>query len=91
MAEWTFLTLHAAVLGLIANNPRIKGTELSSELSVTERTIRKIIADLCAAGYITIHKEGRGNRYEINHDQKLRADTHRGQGHSTQDAHTPGA
>jgi DeoR/GlpR family transcriptional regulator of sugar metabolism len=77
MAEWTFLTLHAAVLSLISMNPRIKGTELSTSLSVTERTVRKVIADLCAAGYIAIEKEGRGNRYEINHDLKLRTDTHR--------------
>ena len=77
MAEWTFLTLHAAALSLISMNPCVKGTELSASLGVTERTVRKVIADLCAAGYITIYKEGRGNRYEINHDLKLRTDTHR--------------
>jgi Mn-dependent DtxR family transcriptional regulator len=77
MAEWTFLTLHAAVLSLISMNPRRKGTELADELGVTERTVRKVIADLCSAGYISIRKEGRGNLYEINHDLKLRQDTHR--------------
>ena len=77
MGEWTFLTLHAAVLSMISINPRIKGTELSTSLGVTERTVRKVIADLCSAGYISIQKEGRGNRYEVNHDLKLRQDTHR--------------
>jgi biotin operon repressor len=77
MAEWTFLTLHAAVLSLISMNPCVKGTELSASLGVTERTIRKVIADLSSAGYLVIQKEGRGNRYEINHDLKLRHETHR--------------
>jgi DNA-binding transcriptional ArsR family regulator len=77
MGEWTFLTLHAAVLSLISMNPRIRGTELSELLRVTERTIRKVIAELSETGYIIIQKEGRGNRYEINHDLKLRTDSHR--------------
>ena len=77
MAEWTFLTLHAAILSVISVNPRVKGTELSASLGVTERTVRKIIADLSNAGYIVIRKEGRGNRYEVNDALKLRQDTHR--------------
>ena len=76
MPEWTFLTTHASVLSLISRNPRATGLELSSALGITERAVRKIIADLYHAGYIEKKKEGRGIRYRINHNQKLRQDTH---------------
>ena len=49
MSEWTFLTRHAAVLSLIAKQPRITAIELAHQTGVTERAVRKIIADLYAA------------------------------------------
>jgi len=74
--EWTFITKHALVLSIIANNPRITGLELASELGVTERAARKLIAELYENGYINKKKEGRRIRYSINPDQPLRQDIH---------------
>jgi DNA-binding transcriptional ArsR family regulator len=77
MPEWTFITKHAVLLSLIARHPRITARELGTHLGVTERAVRKIIADLYAAGYIGKKREGRGVRYSINPDLPLRQETHR--------------
>ena len=77
MPEWTFITKHAVALSLIAKLPRITALELGKEIGVTERAVRKIIADLVSEGYITKKREGRGVRYTINQDLTLRQATHR--------------
>jgi DNA-binding transcriptional ArsR family regulator len=77
MPEWAFITRHAVALSLIAKHPRITALELGTAIGVTERAVRKIIADLTAAGYIAKKREGRGVRYRINPDLSLRQSTHR--------------
>jgi len=77
MPEWTFITKHAVALSLIAKHSRITALELGTAMGVTERAVRKIIADLYAAGYIGKKREGRGVRYRINPDLSLRQHTHR--------------
>lgn len=76
MPEWSFLTKHALVLSLIAKQPRITAHELAELIGVTERVVRKIIADLYAEGYISKKRVGRGVRYRISADRPLRHDTH---------------
>jgi len=77
MPEWTFITKHAVTLSLIARHPRITALELGAAMGITERAVRKLIADLYDAGYIRKKREGRGLRYRINPDLPLRQDTHR--------------
>jgi len=77
MAEWTFLTNHAVVLSLLAQNPRITALELALAIGITERAVRRVIADLAATGYIGKEKLGRGTRYWINPGLPLRHVTHR--------------
>ena len=77
MVGWNFLTKHALVLSLIGKNPLITGSELAHTIGTTERQIRKIIADLYADSYIKKEKVGRGLKYSINTDLKLRHDTHK--------------
>jgi len=72
MPEWKFLTNHAIVLSYIAKKPRMTARELANATGVTERAIRKIIADLLETGYITKKREGRRNRYRTNPDLPLR-------------------
>lgn len=76
MPEWTFITKYAVALSLIAKHPRITALELGAAMGLTERVVRKLIADLYAAGYIGKKREGRGIRYRINPDLPLRQDTH---------------
>jgi predicted DNA-binding transcriptional regulator YafY len=77
MTEWTFITKHAVALSLIASNPRITALELGAALGITERAVRKLIADLNNAGYIIKKREGRGVKYRINADLSLRHESHR--------------
>lgn len=76
MPEWAFLTNHALVLSYIARHPRITARDLASAVGITERSIRKIIADLLAAGYISKRREGRRNRYRVNPTLSLRHPSH---------------
>lgn len=76
MSEWTFLTNHALVLSLLAKHPRITALDLAESIGVRERAIRRIIADLEAAGYIKKKKEGRRNTYTIDLNMPLRHQTH---------------
>lgn len=77
MAEWTFLTNHAVVLSLIAKNPNITALELAVAAGITERAVRRILADLSAGKYISKERVGRGVRYFIRHGLPLRHKVHR--------------
>ena len=72
MSEWSFLTSHGLVLSLISKQPRITGLELSREIGITERAVRKVISDLVNAGYINKKKEGRCIKYRINSNLPMR-------------------
>jgi predicted ArsR family transcriptional regulator len=76
MAEWTFISRHAVVLSLISKKPRITALELATTMGITERAVRKIIADMVAGGYVSKKREGRGVRYRINPNMSLRRDSH---------------
>jgi DNA-binding transcriptional ArsR family regulator len=76
MAEWGFLTNHALVLTSLAKKPRITAREISLSIGLTERAVRKIIADLDDAGYITKKREGRRVRYRINPELSMRHESH---------------
>jgi len=66
VAEWTFVTNYALVLVYLANHPRITARELATSIGITERAVRKIIADLEAERYISKEKEGRRVRFSVN-------------------------
>jgi predicted DNA-binding transcriptional regulator YafY len=72
MAEFTFVTNHAAVLLHIAQNPRITGREIATGTGISERAVRKIIADLDREHYISKKREGRHVLYTIYPDAKMR-------------------
>ncbi len=70
--SWTFITNHGAVLALVGQHGRITAREIAAELAITERSVMRIIRDLADAGYISIEREGRTNRYRVNADAPLR-------------------
>jgi len=80
MALWTFLTNHAVVLSLISRNPMMTGHELAMEVGISERAIRRIIAELYEGGYIAKGKEGRRVRYQVKQRARLRHKTFRDKG-----------
>ena len=78
MAHFTFLTNHALVLNFLSRHPLITAYEISSRIGITERAVRKIIADFNNEGYIVKEKIGRRVRYKINSRMPLQDRTQPG-------------
>ena len=77
MEPWSFLTNHARVLVCIAHDPGVRLRDIAERVGITERTAYGIVNDLVDAGYIVKEREGRRNRYEVQHHQPLREPTAR--------------
>lgn len=71
MPAWHFLTNHARVLLCIARDPGVRLREIATMLDITERTAFGVVADLTEAGYVIKERDGRRNRYEIQHHLPL--------------------
>ena len=71
MPAWSFITNHGAVLLLIAQRRQITAREIAAILGITERPVRRIIADLEAVGYLRKQRVGRVNEYEVRLDLPL--------------------
>ena len=71
MAEWSFLTNHARVLLCIARDPGVRLRDIAATLGITERTAFGVVADLTEAGYVLNERDGRRNRYEVQHHLPL--------------------
>jgi predicted transcriptional regulator len=80
--NWTFLSHHAHVLILLARNPDETIDNVALKTGITSRTVVSILKDLQDAGYITKHRIGRRNHYDINAQGPLR--------HPTNGQHTIG-
>jgi len=72
MPGWKFLTNHALVLCLVAQQSRITAREIAATIGITEKATRNIINDLEADGYVSKKKEGRRIRYGVDTDMPLR-------------------
>ena len=71
-SKWTFLTNHGLVLLILFESPQITAKCIADSLGITERAVRKIIADLEESKYITKEKIGRRVKYTINTLLRLR-------------------
>ncbi len=71
-AAWTFLTNHAHVLLLLSNDSEMRMRDAATAVGITERAVQRIVDDLSAAGYLSIEKDGRRNRYTVNTAVPLR-------------------
>jgi len=70
--SWTFLTNHSHVLICIAKQPDVRLNEVAQLVGIRERTVHRIVHELCDAGYLLVTKEGRKNMYTINLNRPLR-------------------
>jgi DNA-binding transcriptional ArsR family regulator len=75
MPGWKFLTNHALVLCLVAQQSRITAREIAQTIGITEKATHNIINDLEADGYVTKKKEGRRIKYSIDPDLPIRSET----------------
>ena len=57
---------------LLSEKPQITARSIAEEIGITERAVRKIIADLEGNEYIKKSREGRRVRYELNRLLPLR-------------------
>ncbi len=72
MATWTFLTNHAQVLLCVAQDPRMRLRDIAECVGITERAAHRIVTELEEAGYLTRHRAGNRNHYEVHPDLPLR-------------------
>jgi MarR family len=69
---WTFVTSHARVLIALASTPGITLREVAAEAGITERAAHRVVAELEEAGYLTRHRLGHRNFYELHPEVPLR-------------------
>ncbi len=72
MHRWSFLTNHALVLLCIAGDGHFRLRDIAERVGATERAAHRITSDLCEAGYLTRHRVGRRNYYEVHPEVPLR-------------------
>ena len=72
MERWRFLTKHARVLVCIAHDPGVRLRDIATMLGITERSAFGIVNDLVTEGYVLKDKDGRRNRYQVQHHLPLR-------------------
>ena len=72
MGNWTFLTNHASVLACIATEPGVRLRDIATRVDITERAAHNIVCELEAEGYLTRHKVGARNFYELHPDRPMR-------------------
>jgi DNA-binding MarR family transcriptional regulator len=66
------LTNHGHVLVCVAREPGMTLREIADCVGVTERTAHTLVCELEHAGYLTRHRNGRRNTYEVHADAVLR-------------------
>ena len=72
MGNWTFFSNYGHVLVCLSRNNEARLRDVAIEVGVTERAVQKIVKDLQDAGFITVSKQGRCNRYWLNRRKSLR-------------------
>ena len=78
MGDWSFLTSHAHVLLCVAREPGMRLRDVAQCVGITERATHRLVCDLEEAGYLTRHRVGRRNYYEVHPDAPLRHPLERG-------------
>jgi predicted transcriptional regulator len=70
--NWTFFSNNVHVLVCLTHRPQPTTRQIAIQVGITERAVQRILAKLISAGVVSVGKEGRRNRYELDLDQKLR-------------------
>ncbi len=60
------------MLVCLARSPELRLREVAQRVGVTERAVQRIVADLEEAGFLTRHRAGRQNEYDIDVDRPMR-------------------
>jgi DNA-binding Lrp family transcriptional regulator len=65
-------TKYAHVLLAVARDPDRRMRDIADEVGITERGAHRIVNELGAAGYLTKHRVGRQNAYEVHPEMPMR-------------------
>jgi DNA-binding MarR family transcriptional regulator len=68
---WQFVTNHTQVLLCITRDPNVRLRDIADSVGITVGSAQRILADLIEAGFVERKREGRRNRYVVNHDSKM--------------------
>jgi predicted transcriptional regulator of viral defense system len=77
MSDFQFLTNHAHALVCVAREPGIRLRDIAECVGMTERAAHRIVSELEEKGYITRHRLGRRNFYEVHPELPLPHDLER--------------
>ena len=80
VSAWTFLTNHTRVLACVAQQPGVRLREVATCAGITERAAHRIVCELEADGYLTRHRVGARNFYEVHPDRPLERESEAGAG-----------
>ena len=80
MREWGLFTPHMRALLYIAEHPGIRIRDVAVHLELTERAAHRIVGELVEERYLTRHKLGARNFYEVHPERPLR---HAAEGEAT--------
>jgi len=78
MAEWHLLTNHANVLLCITEEPDIRLRDLAVRVGISERAVKRIVADLENGGFISRERQGRRNHYLVHGEASIAGPMTRG-------------
>ena len=76
--RWRFVTNHTQVLLCIARDPDVRTRDIAQMVGITERATQRIVADLVEAGFVTVERVGRRNRYAIDRETAMRHEAQAG-------------
>jgi DNA-binding MarR family transcriptional regulator len=68
---WQFVTNHTQVLLCIADDPGTRIRDIADAVGITVGSAQRILADLVDAGYLERERQGRRNRYIVNHEAPM--------------------
>ena len=62
---WYLVSTHGSVLFFIALNPDCTTDDIAKAHTLSQRTVWGILGDLRRAGMLTVRREGRRHRYQV--------------------------
>jgi MarR family len=70
--SWTLFSNHGLVLIVIARDPTLRVRDIAERVGITERAAHRLVADLCAEGFLSRRRVGRRTIYQVHHETPLR-------------------
>jgi MarR family len=69
---WTLFSNHGLVLIVIARDPTLRVRDIAERVGITERAAHRLVADLCAEGFISRRRLGRRTIYQVHPETPFR-------------------